>query len=227
MHMNMDDEVVYDGALDIPQLQHPTLVDGLFDPHHASCFPTSSSSSQLSLRSGSLSCSPESSAHIFGGVPAAAAGVQYAEVSSHVPLPPVVPYTNAHVPTTPAAAMVPELPAATMTSGAFKRYARHLGPKRQPTKPGQRMFKTAMSVLSKIHAAESARYNQQQYYYNDQASAAEAAAQSSVNQLQHMISERKRREKLNDSFQALKTVLPPGTKVRLLFYALLFGHMRG
>jgi hypothetical protein len=214
MHMNMDDEVVYDGALDIPQLQHPTLVDGLFDPHHASCFPTSSSSSQLSLRSGSLSCSPESSAHIFGGVPAAAAGVQYAEVSSHVP-------------TTPAAAMVPELPAATMTSGAFKRYARHLGPKRQPTKPGQRMFKTAMSVLSKIHAAESARYNQQQYYYNDQASAAEAAAQSSVNQLQHMISERKRREKLNDSFQALKTVLPPGTKVRLLFYALVFGHMRG
>jgi hypothetical protein len=226
MHMNLDDEVVYDGALDIPQQQHPTLVDGLLDPHHAGCFPTSSSSSSLSLRS--LSYSPESSAQIFGGAPAAAAGVLYPEVSSHVPLPPAVQYTNAHVPTTPAAATVPELPAATMTSGAFKRYSRHLGPKRQPTKPGQRMFKTAMSVLSKMHAAESARYNQQQYYYYDQASAAEAAAAAqSVNQLQHMISERKRREKLNDSFQALKIVLPPGTKVRLLFYALVFGHMRG
>jgi hypothetical protein len=36
----------------------------------------------------------------------------------------------------------------------------------------------------------------------------------SVNQLQHMFSERKRREKLNDSFHALKAVLPPGAKVR-------------
>lgn len=33
------------------------------------------------------------------------------------------------------------------------------------------------------------------------------------NQLYHMISERKRREKLNESFQALRSLLPPGTKV--------------
>lgn len=32
-------------------------------------------------------------------------------------------------------------------------------------------------------------------------------------QLHHMISERKRREKLNESFQALRSLLPPGTKV--------------
>ncbi|KAI8565397.1 hypothetical protein RHMOL_Rhmol03G0255700 [Rhododendron molle] len=32
------------------------------------------------------------------------------------------------------------------------------------------------------------------------------------NQLYHMISERKRREKLNESFQALRSLLPPGTK---------------
>ncbi|KAF8406878.1 hypothetical protein HHK36_005999 [Tetracentron sinense] len=31
-------------------------------------------------------------------------------------------------------------------------------------------------------------------------------------QLHHMISERKRREKINESFQALKSLLPPGTK---------------
>ncbi|KAK1354910.1 putative transcription factor bHLH041 [Heracleum sosnowskyi] len=32
------------------------------------------------------------------------------------------------------------------------------------------------------------------------------------NQMHHMISERKRREKLNESFQALRTLLPPGSK---------------
>jgi len=35
-------------------------------------------------------------------------------------------------------------------------------------------------------------------------------------QLHHMISERKRREKLNESFQALRSLLPPGTKVQYL-----------
>lgn len=34
------------------------------------------------------------------------------------------------------------------------------------------------------------------------------------NQMHHMISERKRREKLNESFQALRSLLPPGSKVR-------------
>lgn len=33
-------------------------------------------------------------------------------------------------------------------------------------------------------------------------------------QLHHMISERKRREKLNESFQSLRSLLPPGTKVQ-------------
>ncbi|GJN32144.1 hypothetical protein PR202_gb20622 [Eleusine coracana subsp. coracana] len=222
MHMNMDDEVAayYDGALalDIIQ-QHPIMVDGLLDPHHAGSFPSSSSTSSLSLRSASFSCSPtESPAQIFGGGATAAAMTarghqQYPEVTSHVPLPPAaVPYTttNVHVPTPPPSSMDAK------KAGAFKSFARHLSPRRQP-KPGacgQRMFKTALSVLSKMHVAASARYTQhqqQQYYYQQQASAAEAAP-SSVNQMQHMISERKRREKLNDSFYALKAVLPPGAK---------------
>jgi hypothetical protein len=122
-------------------------------------------------------------------------------------------YANLHVPP-PAAA------ATDTTGGAFKSYARHLGPKRQP-KPGacgQRMFKTAMAVLSKMHAA--ARYNQQYYYQQAAAAAAaEAVPPPSVNQMQHMFSERKRREKLNDSFHALKTVLPPGAKVRVQKYS--------
>jgi hypothetical protein len=220
MHMNMDDKLAYDGALDIQQ-QHPTMVDGLLDQHHTSNFPTSSSSFSLSLRSGSLTCSPESSAQILGTPAGATAGGQFPEVSSHVPSQPVVPYINVHVPT-PAApghhdasvAMAQESPAAGRQTGAFKSFARHLGPRRQP-KPGacgQRMFKTAMSVLSKMNAAASARYGQQYYYQQ-----AVAPPPPSVNQLHHKISERKRREKLNDSFQALKTVLPPGAKVRFSF----------
>ncbi|PAN32744.1 hypothetical protein PAHAL_5G508900 [Panicum hallii] len=227
MRMNMDDEAsAYDvpsndggGGVSPPVGVHNTIgVDGgLLDPRHAGSFPSSSSSSSLSLPSASLSCSPESSAHVLAapGAAATTACSQYLEVSSQVPLPPAVPYdhqqyANLHVPA-PAAAMVPEPPAT--NTGAFKRYARHLGPKRPP-KPGacgQRMFKTAMSVLSKMHAA--ARYSAQQQYYYQQAASAEAAAPPpSVNQLQHMFSERKRREKLNDSFHALKAVLPPGAK---------------
>lgn len=38
-----------------------------------------------------------------------------------------------------------------------------------------------------------------------------------TNQLHHMISERKRREKLNESFEALRALLPPGSKVRRAF----------
>lgn len=222
MRMNMDDEAaVYmssnDGATTIGM--HDPIVERLLDdPHHHAgtySFPSSSSSSLSLPSSTSLSCSPESSsAHILAA-PATAGGCnqQYPEVSSHVPLlppaPPVVPsydhqYTNLRI-------HAPESPA--KTTGAFKHYARHLGPKRPP-KPGacgQRMFKTAMSVLSKMHVA--ARYSQQQYYYQAAAAAAAEAVQSpSVNQLQHMFSERKRREKLNDSFHALKVVLPPGAK---------------
>lgn len=39
------------------------------------------------------------------------------------------------------------------------------------------------------------------------------AGRPSSNQLHHMMSERKRREKINESFQALRALLPPGTKV--------------
>ncbi|KAF2948919.1 hypothetical protein DAI22_01g068700 [Oryza sativa Japonica Group] len=227
MQMGMDDEsAVYDGA---------SMVDVLLmassSPHHhagAGSFQYSSpTSSSASFRSASVSCSPESSAaattHFLGppAPSAAAAGFHYPEVSSQAPLPlPLPPYEPQHgqyttvlSPPPPA----PELPATTTpaTGGAFRRYARHLRPRRLP-KPGgcgQRMFKTAMSVLTKMHVA--ATYNRQYYYQQAAAAAASASAAEappSGNQLQHMISERKRREKLNDSFLALKAVLPPGSK---------------
>lgn len=234
MRMNMDDEAaVYVSSNDGDMHDRYPIVEGLLDdPHHAgTCsFPSSSSSSISLPASASLSCSPaSSSAHILAAPAAAAGGCnqQYPEVSSHVPLlppPPPAPhavpasydhqYTNRHAPESPAKT----------TTGAFKHYARHLGPKRPP-KPGacgQRMFKTAMSVLSKMHVA--ARYSQQQYYYQA-AAAAEAAQPPSVNQLQHMFSERKRREKLNDSFHALRAVLPPGAKVRIYTRSCVYIYM--
>ena len=59
-----------------------------------------------------------------------------------------------------------------------------------------------------------ARLAQWQRYQMEMAAAvAPPTAISSDNQLQHVLSERKRREKLNDSFKALKTVLPPAPKV--------------
>lgn len=42
------------------------------------------------------------------------------------------------------------------------------------------------------------------------------ATRPTSTQLHHMISERRRREKLNESFQALRSLLPPGTKVQLI-----------
>lgn len=44
------------------------------------------------------------------------------------------------------------------------------------------------------------------------------ATRPTSTQLHHMISERKRREKLNESFQALRSLLPPGTKVLITVY---------
>lgn len=38
-------------------------------------------------------------------------------------------------------------------------------------------------------------------------------SRSASNQLQHMIKERKRRERLNQNFEALRSLLPPGSKV--------------
>ncbi|EEE62662.1 hypothetical protein OsJ_17465 [Oryza sativa Japonica Group] len=110
---------------------------------------------------------------------------------------------------------------------AFRPYSRYLGPKkhllRRPGAAttatggggGQRAFKKAISVLSKIHAARLAQYYQIMEMAARASPAATAGGGGGENQqlqLQHVLSERKRREKLNDSFKALRDVLPPATK---------------
>ncbi|KAM0921081.1 hypothetical protein ACQ4PT_007001 [Festuca glaucescens] len=214
MQMNLDDvDPTAYGAAHSGDIS--SVVDDFdFLPSHqaaAGCSFPSSSSTSSSFRSASLSCSPETSStapHVLAAPPT---GLQFPEVSTFMEPGVVLPYDDQYV------ASFHDAPAVMAPSGtsAFRRYDRHLSPRRRLTKPacGQRMFKTAMSALEKMHTTMRYRQEQQnqQYYYQQQQEQM-SAAESSGNQLQHMISERKRREKLNDSFHALKTVLPPGSK---------------
>ncbi|KAM0921078.1 hypothetical protein ACQ4PT_006999 [Festuca glaucescens] len=216
MQMNLDDiePAAYDGAA-VHSGDIGSVVDDFdflpsYHAAYACSFPSLSSTTSSSFRSPSLSCSPEISStgpHVLAAPPT---GLQFPEVSSFVPPGVVLPYDD-HFVANFHDTRVAMAPGGTR---AFRRYDRHLTPRRRLTKParGQRMFKTAMSALEKMHTAM--RYSQQQqnqqYYHQQQHQV--LAAESSENQLQHMISERKRREKLNDSFHALKTVLPPGSK---------------
>ncbi|KAK3140511.1 hypothetical protein QOZ80_5AG0401990 [Eleusine coracana subsp. coracana] len=95
--------------------------------------------------------------------------------------------------------------------GAFKQYVRHLSPRKKP-KPGasgQRAIKDAMSALERMHRVRLAQWQSLQM---EMAVAPPSVGSNSNNKIQHVLSERKRREKLNNSFKALRTVLPPGTK---------------
>ncbi|KAF8726957.1 hypothetical protein HU200_019444 [Digitaria exilis] len=101
--------------------------------------------------------------------------------------------------------------------GAFMPYSRHLSTKKKP-KPGsgggQRAIKAAMSALARMHMVRLAQWQCYQYQMEMAVAPPTTAAGSNCNQVQvqHVLSERKRREKLNDSFKALKAVLPPGPK---------------
>lgn len=87
------------------------------------------------------------------------------------------------------------------SSTAFKRYASVLG---SPAASGgslraQSMMKRAILFCRKIN---SLRLEQLQH------------SRPTINQVHHMMSERKRREKINESFCALRSILPSATKVR-------------
>ncbi|PKA63643.1 Putative transcription factor bHLH041 [Apostasia shenzhenica] len=66
---------------------------------------------------------------------------------------------------------------------------------------GQRMLKKGISFLRKIYSLKL-----------EEASFHRHEARPSSSQLHHVISERQRREKLSESFQALRMLLPPGSK---------------
>lgn len=102
--------------------------------------------------------------------------------------------------------------------GAFMPYFRHLSPKKKPNKTGsggQRAIKAAMSsAVARMHMVRLAQWRR--YQMEMAAAPAPPTGGSNCNQQQHVLSERKRRERLNDGFKALRTVLPPASKVYLL-----------
>ncbi|KAI5674360.1 hypothetical protein M9H77_14724 [Catharanthus roseus] len=90
-------------------------------------------------------------------------------------------------------------------SSAFKWYGSGLAA--AGTVPGryrrQNMLKRSIALLRNLNAMRSCSATQEQQLQS---------SRSSSTQLHHMISERRRRERLNESFQALRSLLPPGTK---------------
>ncbi|XP_042434593.1 putative transcription factor bHLH041 isoform X2 [Zingiber officinale] len=64
---------------------------------------------------------------------------------------------------------------------------------------GQKMIKAGIEILRRVSAMRMEAQLQEQ-------------SRPTNNQLHHMISERKRREKLNEYFHALRLLLPPGSK---------------
>jgi hypothetical protein len=97
--------------------------------------------------------------------------------------------------------------------GAFKAYSAALSPRARPRpgSPAQRMVKTAIALMVRVHVAMRDRELATARRQEDVAAA--QPPQPTSSQLHHMISERRRRERLNESFETLRALLPPGSKV--------------
>lgn len=109
---------------------------------------------------------------------------------------------------------------------AFKRYynmisgSRVIG-KAPPTTSVRRpsMMKRAISFYNRLNSNRRERFARENATTGGDGSGGSSGgcgryiSGPTATQLHHMISERKRREKLNESFQALRSLLPPGTKV--------------
>ncbi|KAE9604699.1 hypothetical protein Lal_00010977 [Lupinus albus] len=88
------------------------------------------------------------------------------------------------------------------TNSAFKRYRPNLGPNNMPLKVSnfrrESMLNRSFVFFRNLNLSRMREHIE--------------ATHSSSTQMHHMISERRRREKLNENFQALRALLPPGTK---------------
>ncbi|PWA55990.1 basic helix-loop-helix (bHLH) DNA-binding family protein [Artemisia annua] len=86
-------------------------------------------------------------------------------------------------------------------ASAFKRYgSSNLGPIKQRVPNRQNLHRRSLSFLRNLSEARAQRDQMVQ------------TTRPTSNQLHHMIAERKRREKLNESFQTLRSLFPPGSK---------------
>ncbi|KAJ3692001.1 hypothetical protein LUZ60_012351 [Juncus effusus] len=87
------------------------------------------------------------------------------------------------------------------SSSAFKPYKSDFGPIKTSGVGSQNMIKRVVALSRRLFFMRSVRETQQ-----------EAVVRPTSGQLHHVISERKRREKLNERFDALRKLLPPGSK---------------
>ncbi|XP_076916043.1 putative transcription factor bHLH041 [Bidens hawaiensis] len=85
-------------------------------------------------------------------------------------------------------------------AGAFKKYQTYLGPVKR-VQNQQNLNRRSLLFLRNRSEARTQQGNLMVY-----------TTRPANSQRHHMISERKRREKLNESFQALRSLLPPGSK---------------
>ncbi|TVU33111.1 hypothetical protein EJB05_24896, partial [Eragrostis curvula] len=99
------------------------------------------------------------------------------------------------------------------TATAFRAYSAALAPRRQPGgAPGQRMIKMGISILRRMHMLRFSSRERDAGAAMVQGDQDDESPAPSSSQLNHMISERRRRERLNESFEALRGLLPPGSK---------------
>ncbi|ESQ42715.1 hypothetical protein EUTSA_v10013360mg [Eutrema salsugineum] len=95
---------------------------------------------------------------------------------------------------------------------AFKRYYRVFsGRSPPPNVRKQSIMKRAISFYNTLNIYRRERFASKNATTGGGDGSGSVRGPNAT-QLHHMISERKRREKLNESFQALRSLLPPGTK---------------
>ncbi|CAD6336476.1 unnamed protein product [Miscanthus lutarioriparius] len=103
-------------------------------------------------------------------------------------------------------------------ASSFRAYNAALSPRARPRPgaPGQRMIKTAIALMASVQMAMRHRELAEARQHEDASAAAQphppTQQQHTSSQLHHMFSERRRRERLNESFQTLRALLPLGTK---------------
>ena len=105
---------------------------------------------------------------------------------------------------------LPFAPVVHPDASAFQRYRSDIGPNMASNIRKQSFMKRSLTFFRNLNFMRMRERIQ-------------ATSRPTNTQLHHMISERRRREKLNENFQALRALLPPGTKVLKTnpFYVLL------
>ncbi|XP_058213658.1 putative transcription factor bHLH041 isoform X2 [Rhododendron vialii] len=173
--------------------------------------PSSSSSSLRSLSMGS----PEASPFLFNipSTPSSLLGppIEPSNIgqvvrplsSSTSPLPQAfIQFPSIQFPTPETTATTTTEAGTSQKPSAFKRFRSALGPSTMTITAGVRKPNIQKRAITFFRSLSLMRIQGR----------AQGSRPMSSTQLHHMISERKRREKLNESFQALRSLLPPGTK---------------